>query len=58
MPRMVKMAGMAQLVTDEVRDLVYQHVETSQDYKVMKEKIMSWVSNKIEAAKKQNTAVL
>ena len=51
LPPMIKMAGMAQLVTSEVRDLIYQHVEENQNYNQMKEKILSWVSHKIEAAK-------
>ena len=51
LPEMIKMAGMTQIVTAEVKDLVYQHVDAHQDYAKLKEKIISWVNNKVEAAK-------
>ena len=51
---MIKMAAMTELCTDEIRDMIFQNVDNTEgdaekSYKTMRDKIVSWVSNRVAA---------
>ena len=43
----IKLAGLTELCPFEVREMVFQNLGIDGDYKTMKEKIVSWLSNKV-----------
>ena len=54
LPSMIKMAAMTELCTDETRDTIFQNVDNTEgdaekSYKTMRDKIVSWVSNRVAA---------
>ena len=57
---MLRLAALSEVFTPELKDLIFQHVEdfeadddvaTEKAYEVIKEKIISWTSNRLSAAK-------
>ena len=54
LPPMIKMAAMTEICTDEIRDMIFQNVDNvdgdlEKSYKTMRDKIVSWVSNRVAA---------
>ena len=54
LPPMIKMAAMTEICTDEIRDMIFQNVDNTdgdpeKSYKIMRDKIVSWVSNRVAA---------
>ena len=43
----IKLAGLTELCPPEVREMVFQNLGENSTYKTMKEKIVSWLSNKV-----------
>ena len=46
-PNMIKMAALTEICTGEIRDMIYQNVDTTKTYETMREKVVSWVSNRV-----------
>ena len=46
-PEMIKMAALTELCTEEIRDMIYQNVDSGATFEVIKEKVVSWVSNRV-----------
>ena len=46
-PNMIKMAALTEICTGDIRDMIYQNVDTTKTYEAMKEKVVSWVSNRV-----------
>ena len=46
-PEMIKLAALTQICTGDVRDMIYQNVDTTKTYEAMREKVVSWVSNRV-----------
>jgi hypothetical protein len=54
MPPMIRMAALTEICTDEIRDMIFQNVDEcgadkEQTYRLMRDKIISWVSNRVAA---------
>ena len=46
-PEMIKLAALTEICTGDVRDMIYQNVDTTKNYDAMREKVVSWVSNRV-----------
>lgn len=46
-PEMIKLAALTEICTSDVRDMIYQNVDTNKNYDGMREKVVSWVSNRV-----------
>ena len=46
-PEMIKLAALTEICTGDIRDMVYQNVDTTKTYEAMREKVVSWVSNRV-----------
>jgi hypothetical protein len=50
LPDMVKMAALTEICPTEIRDMIYQNMDSpGQDFDKIKEKIVSWIGNRIDA---------
>ena len=45
-PEMIKLAALTEICTGDIRDMIYQNVDTTKTY-AMREKVVSWVSNRV-----------
>ena len=46
-PEMIKLAALTEICTSDIRDMVYQNIDTTKTYDAMREKVVSWVSNRV-----------
>ena len=46
-PEMIKLAAFTEICTGDIRDMIYQNVDTTKNYDAMREKVVSWVSNRV-----------
>ena len=46
-PEMIKMAALTEVCTEEIRDMIYQNVDGGLGFEGIKEKVVSWVSNRV-----------
>ena len=46
-PEMIKLAALTQICTGDVRDMIFQNIDTTKTYESMREKVVSWVSNRV-----------
>ena len=46
-PEMIKLAALTEICTGDIRDMIYQNVDTTKTYEAMREKVVSWVSNRV-----------
>ena len=51
LPDMVKMAALTELCPPDIRDLIFQTVDSGLTFDTMKEKVISWASNKVASRK-------
>ena len=51
LPDMVKMAALIELCPPDIRDLIFQTVDSGLKFDTMKEKVISWASNKVASRK-------
>ena len=51
LPDMVKMAALTELWPPDMRDLIFQTVDSGLKFDTMKEKVISWASNKVASRK-------
>ena len=51
LPDMVKMAALTELCPPDLRDLIFQTVDSGLTFDTMKEKVISWASNKVASRK-------
>ena len=51
LPDMVKMAALTELCPPDIRDLIFQTVDSGLMFDTMKEKVISWASNKVASRK-------
>ena len=51
LPAMVKMAALTELCPPDIRDLIFQTVDSGLKFDTMKEKVISWASNKVASRK-------
>ena len=49
LPNMVKMAALTEICPMEIRDMVYQNLDNGYNFDTIKEKIVSWVGNRMAA---------
>ena len=47
LPDMIKLAALTEICTDEIRDTIFQNVDSGGSYESIKEKVISWVSNRV-----------
>ena len=47
LPDMIKLAALTEICTDDIRDTIYQNVDAGGTYVAIKEKVISWVSNRM-----------
>ena len=51
-PEKFKLAALAEMCPDEVRDLIYAHVDGGSGYRHMRDLVAGWVTNKVAARKR------
>ena len=47
LPEMIKISALTEICSNDVRDMIYQNVDVTKTYSAMREKVISWVSNRV-----------